>query len=406
MQLFVTTECRFRQAPDGTIHAEGSGRGHPFWKRYLSTFDTVTILGRLSTSEGPREAPAEGPGVKVHGLPDCVGTSGFVRTLPALRRALQRAIPPDAALIVRLPGMIGSLALDVAVRGPRPYGVELVGDPYDAFGPGAYLHPLRPIIRNYAAAKLRRECTKAAAIAYVTKSALQRRYPPGPRAHTTSYSSVELPDEAFAPAAHEQLLTKERVKIIWVGSFHHLYKAPDVLLDALAICIRDGVEVQATLVGDGVHLASIRQRAIMLGLADHVAFPGRLVGAPAVREALDRHDVFVLPSRQEGLPRAMLEAMARGLACVGTDVGGIPELLAPEDLVPAGDAGALAARIARLARDPETLRAAARRNLRRAADYHNERLMQRRTAFYEQVAAWTQAWNMQGAGGLAPEVPA
>ena len=60
-----------------------------------------------------------------------------------------------------------------------------------------------------------------------------------------------------------------------------------------------------------------------------------------VTEQLDAADVFVLPSRQEGLPRAMIEAMARSLPCVGSDVGGISELI-PDWVVPPNDPQALA----------------------------------------------------------------
>jgi glycosyltransferase involved in cell wall biosynthesis len=71
-------------------------------------------------------------------------------------------------------------------------------------------------------------------------------------------------------------------------------------------------------------------------------------------------DLFVLPSRREGLPIALLEAMEAGLAIVATPVGGIPEALAHGEagvLVPAGDARALADALAALARDPARRRA-------------------------------------------------
>jgi phosphatidyl-myo-inositol dimannoside synthase len=106
-----------------------------------------------------------------------------------------------------------------------------------------------------------------------------------------------------------------------------------------------------------------------------------------VRTALDRADLFVLPSRQEGLPRALLEAMARGLPALSTPVGGIPELLAACDLVPVGDAAALADRIAKWARSPRRLAEAARRNLARARDFHEDALRGRRNDLFRRIAA-------------------
>jgi glycosyltransferase involved in cell wall biosynthesis len=111
-----------------------------------------------------------------------------------------------------------------------------------------------------------------------------------------------------------------------------------------------------------------------------------------VREELDRSSLFVLPSRTEGLPRAMLEAMARGLACVGSTVGGIPELLAAEDLVPAGDSAALARRIVEVSRDPRRMERMAARNRQKALEYREEVLGPRRTAFYRHIADTTREW--------------
>lgn len=71
-----------------------------------------------------------------------------------------------------------------------------------------------------------------------------------------------------------------------------------------------------------------------LGVADRVTFVGTVPAGAAVRAHLDAADLVVVPSRTEGLPRALIEAMARGLPAVGTTVGGIPELLADVDLVP------------------------------------------------------------------------
>lgn len=129
-------------------------------------------------------------------------------------------------------------------------------------------------------------------------------------------------------------------------------------------------------------------------------FLGHLPSGDAVRRELDSAHLFVLPSHQEGMPRAMIEAMARALPCLGTRVGGIPELLSRPALVDAGDR-ALARRIADIARDPELRADLSRRNLTRAREFHERTLQPTRERFYQEVAAATGIRSDAHANGAA-----
>jgi glycosyltransferase involved in cell wall biosynthesis len=112
-----------------------------------------------------------------------------------------------------------------------------------------------------------------------------------------------------------------------------------------------------------------------------------------VRRILDAADLFVLPSRTEGLPRALVEAMARGLPCVGSAVGGIPELLDDSELVPAGDPAFLAAKMHEVLRDPARMETMSRRNLAAALEYCGSAIADRRRSFYRHVREYTQSWE-------------
>ncbi len=292
--------------------------------------------------------------------------------------------------------------------------MEVVGDPYDVFAPGAVVHPLRPFFRWWFPRQLRRQCVCACAAAYVTEQALQRRYPPGRRSFATHYSSVELPKDsflpcegrvysthfsdvelselAFAPPSRPTRQNDCLIRLIFVGTLEQLYKAPDVLLDAVGQCFRQGLDLELVLIGGGKYQQQLEARAEALGLGLRVRFLGQLPAGEAVRNDLDRANLFVLPSRQEGLPRAMLEAMARGLPCIGSTVGGIPELLEAEDLVPPGDAMALAAKIREVVSDPDRMARMSAWNVAKAEEYRDEVLRERRAAFYRYVREMTGAW--------------
>ena len=119
---------------------------------------------------------------------------------------------------------------------------------------------------------------------------------------------------------------------------------------------------------------------------------GELKAGNAVRAALDAADLFVMPSRTEGLPKAMIEAMARGLPCIGSRVGGIPELLEEEEMFRPDDPGNLAAKIAEVLGDPARMARLSRRNLEVARRYTADVLRTRRNEFYLRVRAGTEAW--------------
>jgi glycosyltransferase involved in cell wall biosynthesis len=159
--------------------------------------------------------------------------------------------------------------------------------------------------------------------------------------------------------------------------------------------MKEGLSLQLLMVGDGKHRSELEARAKALGLADRVIFLGQLQAGAQVHEQLDKADLFVLPSYQEGMPRAMLEAMARGLPCIGSTVGGIPELLPQEDMVPPGDAPALAEKIRDVLQDPERLSRMAKRNLEKAQRYSDQILHDKRVAFYQHVRDVTETWLSQ-----------
>jgi glycosyltransferase involved in cell wall biosynthesis len=274
----------------------------------------------------------------------------------------------------------------------RPYGLEVVGDPHETFAPGAVRHPLRPFFRWSFSRRLKQQCRHASGVAYVTEKALQERYPPRRAAFTTHYSSIHLQSSAVVAAPRTVNNSKQSFTLVTVGSLAQLYKAPDVLIAAVADCIKGGLDLRLVIIGDGRHRAELQALAESSGVGERVVFAGQLPAGESVRAALDAADLFVLPSRTEGLPRAMIEAMARALPCVGSTAGGIPELLAPEDMVAPNDRRALAEKIREVITDPVRLSAISARNLRKAAEYRDEDLSERRTEFYRRLRVETEKW--------------
>jgi glycosyltransferase involved in cell wall biosynthesis len=142
----------------------------------------------------------------------------------------------------------------------------------------------------------------------------------------------------------------ERPRALFAGVLEP-YKGVDVLLHAWRRVISERPDAELLIAGNGTHAGELRAAA--KGLGASVRFLGH-VDRDTLRTLLDGSSFLVLPSRSEGLGRVVLEAYARNRAVLGTDVGGIPELVQPGgtgELVPPGDPDALGGAILRLFAD-------------------------------------------------------
>jgi glycosyltransferase involved in cell wall biosynthesis len=390
VRVCVALEQRFTRLPDGSIWGPASG-GAGFWQRYLDVFEQVRCLARVQDVQrlGGDSVRADGGAVSFHAVPHYVGPAEFVRRTRAIRLAVRDAICPGDAYVLRVPGNIGRLVWSRLAAIDHPYAVEVTGDPHDVFAPGAVDHPLRRLFRWKATHDLRRQCAGACAASYVTAAALQRRYPSA--CPSIEASSIDLRDDAIVDRPRVFAAPPRSPRLIFIGSLDQYYKAPDLLIDACARAAAYGVDLRLLIVGDGKYRGDLETLASTLGCAERVRFAGQLT-AEAVRTALDQADLFVLPSRTEGLPRAMVEAMARGLPCLGTGVGGVPELLPPEAIVPPGDPAALTDRIISIVSDASRLTRLAAINLERSRAFRNTVLQPRRVALYRQLRTSTEVW--------------
>ncbi|HVV86798.1 MAG TPA: glycosyltransferase [Kofleriaceae bacterium] len=361
MKVVVTAEYHYLATDDGVM-VDGKC-DYAYWAQLLDVFDEVGVFSRLVPGEpSPSARPVEGPGVRLLAAPDFVATRGLFRAAPGLARAAWRAAGEGDAFLLHAPGVMASaLRPAIAVR-RKPYAVEVVGDPSRSLdGAGRALTALRGLAGRDLASMV----AGAAATRYVTRRHLQERYPP--RAGTPSFvvSDAFIPDEIFhrAPAT---IRDEPVLALGFVGALHRPYKALDVLLDALARTTRPHT---LDVVGDGALRPSLEEQAARLGLGPRVRFLGALPSGAPVYDFLRGRSALVQPSRTEGLPRSLLEGMALGLPCLATPVGGLPELLGADELVPVDDAGALARAIDALGADAPRRRRLALANRDLAREY-------------------------------------
>jgi glycosyltransferase involved in cell wall biosynthesis len=146
------------------------------------------------------------------------------------------------------------------------------------------------------------------------------------------------------------------INVVFIGRIARdkgLYEA----LQGVRIAHELGVDARLVIAGAGPERERLERYAHALGVATRVTFAGPVFGADKVR-LLDGAHVMLLPSYSEGMPYALLEAMAAGIPVVATPVGAIPDVLAHGThgfLVPPRDGKAIAEALATLAGDRERL---------------------------------------------------
>lgn len=175
-------------------------------------------------------------------------------------------------------------------------------------------------------------------------------------------------------------------RLLFVGRLGERKGTP-ILLDALAKRELSDLDWTLTLAGDG-EVDAMRRRAEQLGITDRCRFAGWL-STVEISALMRGAEILVLPSQQEGLPMAILEGMAHGLAIVSTDAGAIGDAVTDGvngRLVPAGDQGALATALADLISDAPQRRACqAAARQRFLDDYEAGTFAHRFADLYERV---------------------
>jgi glycosyltransferase involved in cell wall biosynthesis len=160
-------------------------------------------------------------------------------------------------------------------------------------------------------------------------------------------NGVDLPPAPAGSDVRAELGIAERTPLVAVVGGLERRKGVDILLDAFA---RVAPTASLLAAGDGPMAESLRARAATLGIAERVHWLGERRDVGAVLRACD---AYVLPSRNEGMAVAMLEAMQAGLPVIATDVSGVRDALAPREgrpaagwIVPPEEPAALAAALA------------------------------------------------------------
>lgn len=334
MTITIVTDHRFYRSGDDVF--DDYVFDYDFFKTYLAVFDTVKVVARVKNVDTVQKSwvSSSGPHVDFIDIEDIHGIRWLFLSKKFFKNQKSKILDTDC-FCFRIPA---SAAWEVFKlnKNRKPYMFEAIGDPEDAMIPSksSFIQktPYR-ILGKYLKYRNRRITKNAKTGSYVSLEHLQIKYPVKKGVFTESISSIRLPEANIIE--RKDNLTKE-IKIVHVGSFIPLKNQTDLIY--LAKLLKDG-DCDCTLhfVGDGILKRHCEELTRTLSLEKEVTFHGQVTGAHKIFEILDNANVFILPSSNEGMPRALIEAMARGLICFGSNTGGTSELLPKEFTFSPGD---------------------------------------------------------------------
>lgn len=256
--------------------------------------------------------------------PNLSSVKGILFNRYKVQNILDKEIKLADFVVVRLPSFIGNLSVDIARKQGKPYFVEVVGCPWDAFW---NLGIKGKLIAPYMKHATKTRVKQAPYAIYVTNDFLQDRYPTqGRQINCSNVSLKEFDDTVLERRLKHINEDKEKIIIGTTAAVNVRFKGQQYIIKALAKLKEKGItnfEYQLVGGGDQSYLTSIAEK---YNVREQVKFLGA-IPHDKVFEWLDTIDIYVQPSRQEGLPRALIEAMSRGIPAFGARTAGIPELL-------------------------------------------------------------------------------
>lgn len=422
--LIVITEDHYWQTADGVFTK--FGLNYDYWTQYFPVFDEVRPLARVAPVEHADASwrRSSGPNVNFAQIPFYQGLGSLARTLPHVMRAIRKQLAIDEWYPIGAPrrpgrnpinppvqyyytmrgsGPLCTMAWSYLNRRGIPYGRQIVGHDREGVHMGTNIRPafLRDWMARGIFALSRKMVWNACAVAYVSPY-LQHEYPTRTGTPIYFFSDVNLDAQLITAARSAESFSADPLRIISVGRMNP-EKGYDVLLTALKN-LDDAGERRWTLdvIGPGPELDKLKAQAADLGIADRANFAGWVTLGPELYARLDKGDLYIQPSLTEGTPRALLEAMARGLPALGSNVGGIPALVSENALVPPGNPGALADAIRRLIGQRAELAARSRDCFEKAMRFHPDIMQARKREYWTFIRDHTDRWRAERARPAHP----
>lgn len=361
----------------------GGGLPQSIWENYFINFKNIDVYGRRSKSLKDKKVISSIENVSFYLTDNYSSALDFIKKKKKIENELISLVEQSDVILARLPSVLGFIAASLAVKQNKPLWVEQVGNAKEALSNhGSVLGKIAAPFFNYHNKNIIRN---AHFVSYVTENKLQKDYPANNNAITVSISNVIINEIIKEENLEKNRFFGEVLYIGLIGGFDAKYKGQDILLKAISLLEEDiRKNIKISFVGKGDYSWVISQ-AEKLKLKDNINYIGALEAGAQVNGFLKNLSLYIQPSLTEGMPRATIEAMAMGCPVIGSNVGGIPDIVSDRFVHRRGNIKELSNHIKQLYMDRELLNKESLLSLKKAIPYLKINLDHKRLEFYNKM---------------------
>lgn len=370
---------------DGPLYKDKEGNYyeysyHGLYERYSYIADDITFLMRVAPLTENTKGTLLSRDLHVIEVPNFKTIKNYWKNKCSAKKIIRNAVLNSDCLVLRN-SSCASIAIEFAKKLNKPYIFECVGCCWDSLWNHSLLGK---IIAPYEYLRTRFFISKAPFVYYVTNEFLQKRYPTSGLSIGCSNVVLEDLDETILQKRLKRIHSMTGKRELVVGTAAALdvrYKGQEYVIKAISDLKKSKISLHYKLAGgnrkNSTFLYDLAKKNRVL---ENVEFCGSL-SAKEMNDFYDSIDIYIQPSKQEGLPRSVIEAMGRGCPVIGSDIAGIPELIQKENLFRSGDYKDLAKHIKKLLLSD--LEQTSKENFRKSMDYQKKNLDAKRKDFYD-----------------------
>lgn len=378
MRLCLVMLGRF-EVKNGAIY--GDQKNINVILRYLKYFDRIEIIARKTNKESimPRikvELPSEKVSFNLYD--DMTGGLDYFRHTKDFKNVLNKTIN-NVDLVLCWAEWKSNYVVRTSKKNNKKSVVYVGGCNRDI------LRSSKSLIRKFASFFMyysnRKAIKNSDYVHYVTHTELQKRYPTNGKSLAASYVNVNLdiPQEII-DRRYNRYYEKRVLRLGLIGYLNEV-KGIDTAIKAASHL---NFNFELRILGGG-NPEKFKKLAYDYGVSDKIHFEGTLPPGPAVLEWLDSVDIYIQPSRTEGLPRATIEAMSRGCPVITSDAMGLIEITDNKYIHSANDHLKLSILLNELANNNKELIQQSKRSFNISKRYNRANLDKKIDLFFEMI---------------------